>query len=211
MLSQSYSFIAGIVLLNLLGQLSPGPDVLMISKTALTYSRTAAFQVVLGICSGVVFWLTLTVQGYSALMQHLPWLQYTLMLLGGAYLMYNGWRMLHARTPVHEAVRVPPRHFYLAGLVTNLSNPKIVLYFGSVMSVALADVASPTLKYIIMAVLLVQIFLTFCLMIWLFSLPVIKRRYLQFSRIIDKTAGCLFIGFGGWLYYQVAKGWLKGG
>lgn len=212
MLSQSQSMMISIVLLNLLGQLSPGPDVLMISKTALTYSRWAAFKVVLGIFSGVVFWLLLTIQGYSTLMRHLPWLQYAFMLLGGAYLLYNGWRMLHAPLPSGQAqMPLPPRHFYLAGLVTNLSNPKIVLYFGSVMSVALADVTNATLKYEIMLVLLIQIFLTFCLMLWLFSLPAMKRRYLQFSAVIDKVAGCLFIGFGGWLYWQVAKSWLRGG
>lgn len=211
MLSNTQSLIIGIVLLNLVGQLSPGPDVLMISKTALTHSRWAAFKVVLGIFSGVVFWLFLTVQGYSTLLQHVPWLQHGLMLLGGAYLMYNGWHMLRAPTPKSDAPASvsSTRGFYWKGLVTNLSNPKIVLYFGSVMSVALGDVHNPALKYEIMVILLVQVFVTFCLLMWLFSLPVLKQRYLRFSQIIDKIAGTLFIGFGTWLYAQVFRQLLK--
>ncbi len=183
----------------------------MISKTALTYSRWAAFKVVLGIFSGVVFWLWLTIQGYSTLMQHVPWLQHAFMLLGGAYLMYNGWRMLRAAAPQANApiALSGAKGFYWKGLITNLSNPKIVLYFGSVMSVALGDVTNPTLKYEIMLILLAQIFLTFCLLMWLFSLPALKRRYLSFSQAIDKVAGVLFIGFGAWLYTQVFRTLLK--
>lgn len=100
------------------------------------------------------------------------------------------------------------KHFFWKGLITNLSNPKIVLYLGSVMSMAMADVHKPTLKYEIMIILLVQVLLTLCLMLWLFSLPVVKRNYLNWCLIIDRIGGFAFIGFGGWLYLEVFSSWL---
>lgn len=210
MLSQTQSMIVSIVLLNLLGQLSPGPDMLIISKTALNHSRRAAFCVALGITTGVAFWLTLTIEGYSAILHQLPWLQNTLMLAGGSYLIYCGWQMLQTVIPKNNVTVQPlqEKHFFWKGLITNLSNPKIVLYLGSVMSMAMADVHKPTLKYEIMIILLVQVLLALCLMLWLFSLPVVKRNYLNWCLIIDRIGGFAFIGFGGWLYLQVFSSWL---
>lgn len=205
MLNQTQSMIASIVLLNLLGQLSPGPDMLLISKTALNYSRWAAFWVALGITTGVAFWLLLTIEGYSALLQQLPWLQNTLMLAGGSYLIYCGYQMLRTVIPKNNSITAPiqEKHFFWKGLITNLSNPKIIFYLGSVMSMAMTNVHKPTLKYEIMLILLVQVLLTLCLMIWLFSLPVIKRNYLHWSLAIDRIGGCAFICFGCWLYIQI--------
>lgn len=204
MLSQTQSMIFSIVMLNLLGQLSPGPDILMISKTALTYSRWNAFKVVLGVCSGVAFWLFLTIQGYSALLQRLPWLQYGFMLSGGAYLMYNGYQMLrtHPQQSQIQAAAPVKQSFYYKGLMTNLSNPKMVLYLTSVLSPLLGDIHNPSLKYKVMIILIIQALLTFCLLLWLFSLPIFKRHYLRFGRIIDCIGGFLFICFGSWLYIQ---------
>ncbi|MDF7675305.1 LysE family transporter [Neisseriaceae bacterium ESL0693] len=215
MLSHTQSIITSIVLLNLLGQLSPGPDVLMISKTALTYSRWAAFKVVLGITTGVAFWLWLTIQGYSTLLQQLPWLQSGFMLGGGAYLIYNGYHMLPKRFISDQYLHIDSpaltttRFFYYKGLITNLSNPKIVLYLGSVMSAALNDIHNPALKYQIMVILLIQVLITFSLLLWLFSLPWMKKHYLRFNYVIDWIGGIVFICFGLWLYAQVVFYWIS--
>lgn len=206
MLTQTQSMIVNIIMLNLLGQLSPGPDVLLISKTALTYSRWAAFKVVLGISTGVAFWLFLTIQGYSILLQQLPLLQYGFMLGGGTYLIYTGYHMLHSQPNINISNNTSTeRYFYFKGLITNLSNPKIVLYLGSIMSVALGEIHNNTLKYKIMVILLIQGILTFSILIWFFSLPSLKRHYFHLYNIIDFIGGILFIIFGSWLYLQVIK------
>src|SRR5699024_6920667 len=88
------SLLFTICLLHFVAQLSPGPDVLLIAKSAASTTRQNALKVIAGISAGIVVWVILTLAGFTVLIDQFPWIQQVLMVLGGVFLAKMGWAML---------------------------------------------------------------------------------------------------------------------
>ena len=95
--------LAVIVGLNLVGAAAPGPDVILVTRTA-TRSRPHAWATTCGIQLGVLWWCSLTVFGAAALLTAMPRALQVVQVIGGAYLVWmginaarQGWR--DRRTP----------------------------------------------------------------------------------------------------------------
>ena len=99
----SLSSLATIVVLNLLGALSPGPDTILITRLA-TKSRRHAVAAVTGIQVGVLMWTSLTVLGAAALLTAFPQLLGLVQLLGGSWLIYMGYFTFKAGWDSRSAV-----------------------------------------------------------------------------------------------------------
>ena len=89
----------------------------------------------------------------------------------------------------------------LKGLLVNLSNAKVVIYFSSVLSIYLANVNGTEHIILVLAVILIETFLYFSIIALLFSRPAAKRFYSKYSRWLDNGAGVVFIAFGLYLAY----------
>ena len=122
-----------LIVLNLAGAASPGPDVVLITRTA-TRSRRHAVAVTAGIQTGVVWWGILTVFGAAALLSAYPDVLGFVQVLGGAWLVYLGVGMLRngvverknpPRDLVEAEMRLGTLGHAIAGLLTCQS--KIVL------------------------------------------------------------------------------------
>ena len=88
------SLLITICLLHFIAQLSPGPDVLLVAKSAASNSRANTLKIVLGISVGIVVWVVLTLLGFTVLIEQWPWIQQALMLIGGFFLAKMGYGML---------------------------------------------------------------------------------------------------------------------
>ncbi len=77
------SLLFTICLLHFVAQLSPGPDILLIAKSAASTTRQNALKVIAGISAGIVVWVILTLAGFTVLIDQFPWIQQVLMVLGG--------------------------------------------------------------------------------------------------------------------------------
>ena len=135
----SWSAFAAILLMNLVGAAAPGPDVVLITRYA-TRSRRHAIAAATGIQVGVLFWSSLTVFGAAALLTAFPGVLSLIQVVGGCFLVFMG--VLSIRSGL-ELRKHPPQDeddaaarlgsvgkVFRTGLATNLSNPKIVLFFG---------------------------------------------------------------------------------
>ncbi|MCF7528850.1 LysE family transporter [Neisseria lisongii] len=198
-----------IVIVHLLGLMSPGPDFFYIARTAALYGRKTALFAVAGIVCGVMFWACATMLGLSLLFNTFPLLNAVLVCLGAAYLMYLGSKMLKTRENVQfqeyapdAATAVRPWQEAKKGLLVNLSNPKVVVYFGSVMSAVLADMASERQMAGVLLLLLVETAAYFALIAFLFSGGAVKLFYSRYGRYVDNVSGCFFIGFGIYLIFR---------
>lgn len=199
-----------LIIAHLLGMASPGPDFFYILRTGARYGRAHALFAVAGIVSGVMFWAGATLLGLSWLLHTVPALHTLLMLVGGAYLFQLGLKLLlpanvpapintpklHAETAPH-----PPQSEFKKGLLVNLSNPKIVIYFGSVMAALLADI-DPSRALWILALLLLETILFFGALACLFSGGAVQGFYRNHGRRLDQASGVFFLGFGAYLLYQ---------
>ena len=96
---------------------------------------------------GVLIWATAAVLGLAIIFATMPIIQGIVMMLGGSYLVYLGIKMAKVRT---NAVFDEKQNAntsnqstltnIMKGLLVNLSNAKVVIYFSSVMSLVLVNI-----------------------------------------------------------------------
>jgi len=120
----------------------PGPAVVLIMKNAVLRGRRSAGLVALGVFSGDLVWVAASVTGLTAVLVASRPAFEALRLLGAAYLLYLGVRLLLRRrnapvvdvgtpTPTRPA-RPSVRQAFGEGALCELSNPKTLLVFTSV-------------------------------------------------------------------------------
>ena len=139
---------------------TPGPDLLLLTRMA-TRSRRHALASVSGISTGLVLWVSLTVFGAAALLISYPVLESVIKLVGGVWLVWMGRGMiLAARAQFRDRMNADidvntifgtPWKSYQQGLFTNLSNPKVVLYFAAIIAPLMP--AHPTMGDAVLIVL----------------------------------------------------------
>ncbi|WP_370549320.1 threonine export protein RhtC [Edwardsiella tarda] len=189
-----------VAVVHLLALMTPGPDFFFVSQTALSRSRAEALRAVIGISLGVVVWAAVALMGLHLLLLKMAWLQRIITLGGGLYLCWMGWQMLcAARRPATDApLRGAPLHgsAFWRGLLTNLSNPKAVIYFGSVFSLFVGDEVGAGQRLGLFVLIVAETVLWFSLVASVFALPVMRRGYQRLARWIDGVAGSLFTAFG---------------
>jgi threonine efflux protein len=192
-----------IALVHLVALLSPGPDFFFVSQTAVSRSRRQALFGVLGITLGITLWSALALLGLQLVLHRLAWLQQLVAVAGGLYLLWMGVALMrgafaHGPAPHGQPAPTPGGDLATlrAGLFTNLANPKVVVYFGSVFSAFLGDRVDAATRWGLWALIVTETFAWFTLVAGFFALPAMRRGYLRLARWIDGFAGAVFIAFG---------------
>lgn len=193
---------------HLMGLLSPGPDFFYVSRTAAMHSRRTALYGVIGITLGMSIWATAAVLGLAIVFKTMPALQGIVMALGGGYLFYLGVKMARVTTNVvFDETNLVQNHStaskneIIKGLLVNLSNAKVVIYFSSVMSFVLVNITETRQMLTALLLITLETFVYFYVISLLFSRPFAKRFYSRYSRYIDNASGVIFILFGAYLIY----------
>ncbi|WP_075693417.1 LysE family transporter [Corynebacterium sphenisci] len=214
----NWAALAAMLGVHVIGMASPGPDIVLILRLA-TRSRRQALAAVAGIVTGASVWVSLTVAGMAAVLSAHPGLMAVIQVLGGAWLAWSGWGMLAAGLAARGAT-VPrmapaddaaPAARYRQGLLTNLSNPKIVLFMAAVLSQFMPVGAPAWVQLFYLASLIASAVLWFSLVAVVFSTPAMTRRLLGAGPLIDMVAGAIFLvlaavlltGGGGTLFAAV--------
>jgi len=111
--------------------LTPGPDMLYVAARSTSEGRASGIVSSLGIAAGTLFHIAAVALGLSALLVAVPVAYTAVRLAGAVYLVYLGLRALATQ---REAVRreMPPAPLaavFRQGVVTNVLNPKVALFF----------------------------------------------------------------------------------
>ena len=192
-----------------MGLLSPGPDFFYVSRAAAIHSRQTAIYGVIGITIGVSIWATAAVLGLAIVFKTMPALQGIVMALGGSYLFYLGVKMARVTTnavfdETNLRQNTESKNEIIKGLLVNLSNAKVVIYFSSVMSFVLVNITETRQMLTALLIITIETFVYFYVISLLFSRPFAKRFYSRYSRYMDNTSGVIFILFGAYLIYSGA-------
>ena len=192
-----------------MGLLSPGPDFFYVSRAAAIHSRRTAIYGVIGITIGVSIWATAAVLGLAIVFKTMPALQGIVMALGGGYLFYLGVKMARVTTnavfdEINSRQNTASKNEIIKGLLVNLSNAKVVIYFSSVMSFVLVNITETRQMLTALLIITIETFVYFYVISLLFSRPFAKRFYSRYSRYIDNASGVIFILFGAYLIYSGA-------
>lgn len=195
-----------VAMMHMIALASPGPDFFFVSQTAASRSRKEAMMGVIGITLGVAVWAAVALMGLHLILQKMAWLHQIITVGGGLYLCWMGWQLLKsARSKkqagetevVETAVALPANgRTFMRGLLTNLSNPKAVIYFGSVFSMFVGDSVTGGERWGLFILIIAETLAWFTLVALVFALPAMRRGYQRLAKWIDGLAGVVFAGFG---------------
>lgn len=122
------TFLIASCLLNL----APGPDMLYVMGRSIGQGRRAGVISALGIFSGTLVHITLAAVGLTAILRSSPLAFNVVRYMGAAYLLYLGVRLLIQRSSelgVADPKPVSLRNVFYQGVLTNVLNPKVALFF----------------------------------------------------------------------------------
>jgi threonine/homoserine/homoserine lactone efflux protein len=192
-------FLATGIILNL----TPGQDTFYILGRSISQGRSAGIASVLGISSGGLIHMLTAALGLSAILAASASAFLAVKLLGAAYLAYLGAGMLLTRSsPASIPSDFSSSGFvavYRQGLLTNVLNPKLALFFLAFMPQFIAgDSPSKSWAFITLGACFVTTGTIWCFCLaWFGSLIGKRLRYSTTSAsILKRTAGALFILLG---------------
>jgi threonine/homoserine/homoserine lactone efflux protein len=177
---------------------SPGPAVLAIAGTSMRAGRRTGLLFASGVSTGSITWSVGAAAGLGAVMLANAWLIELIRYCGAAYLLFLAVKS--ARSALTSGTVEPQglaassaRRAFGRGLALHLTNPKAILFFGSLYSFGVP--ADATLRDLALIVVAVGIQSTIVLHGYavLFSNPVVVRGYLKLRRWLD---GALAAAFG---------------
>lgn len=194
------TFVIAGILLNL----TPGNDTIFILSRSMAQGKQAGIMSVLGIATGSVIHTTLAAFGLSIIIAQSVIAFNIIKFAGAAYLAYIGYKMLtdqsqpHTATPLTEK-KVNLKKIYRDGVITNVLNPKVALFFIAF----LPQFIDPALKNTVLTFLVLGISFTITGTIWCLILAnfasIISHKLKsnkKLSGYINKTCGAVLIGLG---------------
>jgi threonine/homoserine/homoserine lactone efflux protein len=180
--------------------LFPGPDTLVVLRSVLRGGRSRGAATAFGILTGLAVWVGVAALGLAAVLRASEVAYNALRIAGAAYLVWLGIQSLRSvlrKAPEPELRGGIVGTGYVAGLVTNLLNPKVGVFFVTFLPgfVPHGYPIGPT-SLLLGAVFLLLTCGYFVLLLafasrlvrWM-STPRIRRR-------LDALTGAVLVGFG---------------
>jgi threonine efflux protein len=186
----------------------PGQDFVTVARLSMSRSRRVGIAAASGTATGLLFWALASVLGVSALLDDNVGLSQTLRFGGAATLVAFGvYSIVHAiragsKTPLGASAsyRVglnrPLWQAWATGLLSNLTNIKLLVFFSSIFSGFLPDNLSVPENALIALAMAVIGFGWFSLVATLGSHPRVAQAYHRVRRAMDVTFGLVFIAAG---------------
>lgn len=109
----------------------PGPDNLYLLNLSIKEGKKTALFFLLGLCSGLIVHSFLALVGIGALIIANESLFFALKVFGSFYLLYLAYGLFkHSSLPKTEkTIHTTLKKHYFKGVLMNLSNPKVLLFF----------------------------------------------------------------------------------
>lgn len=135
----------------------PGPAVILILKNAMLRGRGSATVTALGVLAADLIWATASVIGLTALLVSSQVALDVVRVVGAAYLFYLGVRLLrtrefdlaHDKDAGEVSAKVTARRAFGEGFLCDMSNPKTVLVYASVIPQFLSASSSGTDAFVL--------------------------------------------------------------
>jgi threonine/homoserine/homoserine lactone efflux protein len=184
--------------------ITPGQDTFFILGRSLAGGRAAGIAAALGVTAGSVIHTLLAALGLSALLATSPYAFMAVKFAGAAYLLYIGVRALMSRSvgsPDDGARDGNDGRWaaFRSGVVTNLLNPKVGLFFLALMP-QFIDAASShkVVAFLALGLTFVALGVAWCLVLALAaaSLRGWFLRRPSMAIVLNRIAGAMFIALG---------------
>jgi threonine efflux protein len=190
-----------ILLAALMATGSPGPATLAIAGTSMTSGRPYGLALAAGITTGSLMWSVAAALGLGALMLAHGWVLEIIRYAGAAYLLFLAYRSARSALSSQaldttDVAAASLGQAYARGLALHVTNPKAILFFGSLYAIGIPHDATPAQLATVIAAVGLQSFVIFHGYALLFSNRLITRVYLRLRRGFEAVFALAF-GFAG--------------
>jgi threonine/homoserine/homoserine lactone efflux protein len=182
--------------------LLPGPDTLVVVRNLVRGGRPMAAKTVLGVLTGLAVWVITAALGLSAVLRASADAYLALRIAGAVYLVWIGIQSLRSRGSGDAGAEDSPRRAivgqgYVAGLTTDLLNPKVGVFFVTFLPGFVPHGASIGWMSLLLGGIFVVLTAGYFALLLAVSGPV--TRWMTTTRIrrrMDRGTGVVLIGFG---------------
>ncbi len=191
-----------VAIAHFLALLSPGPDFVLIVKSAIKNDSKDAMGVALGITTANAVYISLCLIGVGSILAASAPVMITLKIIGGLFLLYLGVQALRARKHSYSQLHISDSATlnivsttflkeFVAGFMSGIFNPKNLLFYLSLFTVVLTPEVSLTFK------LGLGIWMTIVVLVWdaavifLLSNRKVRAKFTQAAYYIDKVTGAV--------------------
>lgn len=198
-----------VALAHALAVSSPGPDFAMVVRQSLANGRSAGLWTALGIGSGISFHVAYGLFGLNWLTQRWPAALDVLGWLGALFLSWIGLQALRAQPGGAQDSAVAPAQahgagrYFLIGLLTNVLNPKAVLFFVALFSAVVTGPVPLTLKWLLGLWLPLATFAWFALVATLLSDRRLREPLRAHAWLIDRAMGAVLLVLAAAMVWQL--------
>lgn len=189
--------------------ITPGPDLALVTRVVVGQGRAAGWHASIGVVVGHLLWGIGSAIGVAALISASTTLYLLLRLMGGAYLVWLGMHAWVSPGPAHTGAmtrQVTPAPGalgpYRQGLVNDLLNPKIGVFYTTLLP-QFIEPGQPVILRSLMLAVTMALIVAIWLAIYVVILAKVKGFYRRpsVSRAMERIVGVVLIGLGIHLWF----------
>ena len=185
-----------VAILHLFAVASPGPDFALVMRQSLRYDRRVAIWTSLGIGVGILFHSLLAITGLVLLITSNELFLTILKIIGSLYLLYLGVNSIldskKAGNIEEENTNVDKFNGFMAGLITNITNIKAILFFVTVFSLVIGAGNNLSLLFY-GAYMALATFVWFSIISYVFTSEGFKDKFSSFLGLFELILGFVLI------------------
>ena len=180
---------------------APGPDTLLVTRNVFRRGRRGGLVTAAGTVTGLALWSVAAALGLSALLAASEVGYNVARVAGGLYLIWLGAQTLRshgtASATATEAAPLPMHRAYLSGVLSNLLNPKIGVFFITFLP-GFVPMGAPvgSTAALLGALFVVETALWLLVLVWLVGNGTGRLSRPGVCRWVDRVTGVVLIGFG---------------
>ena len=188
-----------IAILHFFAVSSPGPDFIIVTRQSIRSGRTAAIFTSLGIASGILVHSFAAMTGLTYIISSNPLVFLYLKIIASIYLGYLGFISIFNSSSITQYTSdqsTSNQNFlysYRIGFITNVLNPKAILFFITVFSIVVDSSTSVLSLGIYGAYMSIATFIWFTFVSYIFTNTTLINKYRNSLPIFEKILGCILL------------------
>lgn len=191
-----------VVVAHFIALVSPGPDFLLVVRSAVRNTKSRALGVAFGISAANGVYITLCIVGVGAVLATSYVIMMALKIAGGLFLLYVAFLAIRSKRSDYafiseENAQARPLEGntfgkeFLTGFISGISNPKNILFYLSLFSVVLTSEVSIWFRIALGIWMTVLVFLWDAFIIFVLSQDRVRRVFSKIAFYVDKAAGSI--------------------
>ena len=191
-----------VIIIHILGLISPGPDFVVAVKHSLQYSRSTGFWTAVGIGLGIIVHVSYCFLGIAFIVSQSILLFNMIKLCGAGYLIFLWIKALRSKksdqtvTVTESQQDISPLTAVKIGFLTNALNPKATVFFLWLFTTVIPPHISVVNQIVISGTMVILTILWFSIVAFLFTQKKIQRAFHTYSFGIMKIFWAVLVWLG---------------